>query len=436
MIASPADVEGERLAATEIIHDWTDDNSEEEGIALLPIRWERHSAPELSGRPQEIINKNLVAKSDILIALFWTRLGSPTGEEDSGTVEEIMKFHQAGKLVMVYFCLRDIPRKHDPEQLKKLDEFMLKTQPLGIYHTYKDIPSLREDLKRHLTIQMRKQSGAKVAVVGEPRLPLPSEMVSKITLVDNDAINPHSLRTYKMQSNVVEPLFPIVPSIRDGFEQMVIQGNFHNFKVGKGVVTIAVIPLDPVEEKIDFTKFSDDEWLVLLPFPSDSEAQVHRYRDKILILQMLREAHTENILELSVKGRVFSICNWFDVYLPGDAQITYVASELWDKLVKQIYSYLETLRGIGVLGSYAVCISMIGFQNTLAVPSEDFVKPARIRVNQDKHIQFDIVKFHDSDVANFEFLASKLLPVYKEIWSQYGYPNVPKFDNAGKFIGF
>src|SRR5437773_1105640 len=78
-----------RIATREEINAWNEMYSADLNIMLLPVSWETHMAPQLGGRPQEMINKELVDNCDALVGMFWARLGSPTGAEDSGTVEEI-----------------------------------------------------------------------------------------------------------------------------------------------------------------------------------------------------------------------------------------------------------------------------------------------------------------------------------------------------------
>src|SRR5947209_17298538 len=89
LIASPSDVTDERDIAVKTIQEWNDLHSPGRQVVLLPLRWETHSAPEYGRRPQEVINRQIVDHSDLLIGIFWTRIGSPTGEADSGTLEEI-----------------------------------------------------------------------------------------------------------------------------------------------------------------------------------------------------------------------------------------------------------------------------------------------------------------------------------------------------------
>jgi hypothetical protein len=49
MIASPGDVNEERKIIREVLSEWNAVNSEMRKIVLLPVGWETHSAPEISG---------------------------------------------------------------------------------------------------------------------------------------------------------------------------------------------------------------------------------------------------------------------------------------------------------------------------------------------------------------------------------------------------
>lgn len=46
-------------------------------VVLLPSRWEEDVVPTYRGDdPQQIINEQMVNKCDILVGVFWTKLGS------------------------------------------------------------------------------------------------------------------------------------------------------------------------------------------------------------------------------------------------------------------------------------------------------------------------------------------------------------------------
>ncbi len=103
MIASPGDVEKERQVVRAAVHEWNAVHSRDRAVVLLPVGWETHATPEMGDRPQAIINKQLLRDCDLLIAVFWTRLGTPTGVASSGTVEEIEEHLAADKPAMIYF---------------------------------------------------------------------------------------------------------------------------------------------------------------------------------------------------------------------------------------------------------------------------------------------------------------------------------------------
>lgn len=88
LIASPADVAEERKAIPEVVYRWNATHSADSLRVMLPVLWETHGVPSLGDRAQEIVNKQIVRDADILVGVFWTRLGTHTGVDESGTVEE------------------------------------------------------------------------------------------------------------------------------------------------------------------------------------------------------------------------------------------------------------------------------------------------------------------------------------------------------------
>lgn len=116
MVGSPSDTASAWTVISDLLARWNSMHSQEKQIVLLPMSYRTHSSPELGGRSQAIIDKQLIPQSDILIAVFWTRLGTPTGEADSGTIEEILKYIDQGKPVMLYFCEKDTPWNIDRNQ--------------------------------------------------------------------------------------------------------------------------------------------------------------------------------------------------------------------------------------------------------------------------------------------------------------------------------
>ena len=151
MIASPNDIDAERGIIREVIHEWNSIHSEDRRIVLLPVSWESHLSPSMGDRPQEIINKLILADTDLLIATFWTRLGSPTGNSSSGTVEEIERHLAAGKSAMIYFSSVPVrPDNVDEHQYKALKSFKEECYQKGLVETYESVLDFRQKLTRQL----------------------------------------------------------------------------------------------------------------------------------------------------------------------------------------------------------------------------------------------------------------------------------------------
>jgi hypothetical protein len=152
-IASPSDLDEERTAIPELINDWNAANGLPNNIIFLPIKWESNSAPQLGERPQEFINRQLVQDCDLLVALFWTRVGQPTGKEESGTIEEIREFMKAGKPALLYFSERPVPpNKIDIDQLSKLKAFRDQVKTEGLIETFSDLYDFKSKFARQLGI--------------------------------------------------------------------------------------------------------------------------------------------------------------------------------------------------------------------------------------------------------------------------------------------
>lgn len=136
MVASPSDVQSGRDAAVRALESWNEANCAARGIALVPLRWETGSVPMLGEHPQSILNRQLVDRTDIMIALFGSRIGSSTPNAISGTVEEVEKSLAAGKPVHLYFSTAPHPHDVDPGQLQALRDFRQELGQRGLYATF------------------------------------------------------------------------------------------------------------------------------------------------------------------------------------------------------------------------------------------------------------------------------------------------------------
>jgi hypothetical protein len=155
MIASPSDVNAERNVVREVLSEWNVVNADAKKVVLLPVGWETHAASEMGDRAQSIINKQVLAGCDVLIGVFWTRIGTATEHHPSGTVEEIEEHIRLKKPVMLYFSAAPVhPDSVDAEQYGKLTDFRESCKARGLFETYTDLADFRAKLYRHLQLKI------------------------------------------------------------------------------------------------------------------------------------------------------------------------------------------------------------------------------------------------------------------------------------------
>ena len=158
-ISSPGDVNPEREALRKlIVEDLQANLGQYYGLYLEPIMWETHGHP-VFGPIQENLFKQL-GTFHIFLGLFWTRFGTPSGEYDSGSEAEFRRayalWEQDQKLpIMMYFCMRPIPKGSDLDQAKKVEAFQQEIQGQGLIWEYEEVQELVDLARRHLTAKIR-----------------------------------------------------------------------------------------------------------------------------------------------------------------------------------------------------------------------------------------------------------------------------------------
>src|SRR6266498_2947504 len=102
-------------------------------------------------RAQGIINHQFVKDADLLVAIFWTRVGTPTGVAASGTVEEIEEHLKGGKPAMIYFSAAPVrPDSVDETQFRALQEFKSSARSRGLIEEYESLEEFQEKFRRQL----------------------------------------------------------------------------------------------------------------------------------------------------------------------------------------------------------------------------------------------------------------------------------------------
>jgi hypothetical protein len=151
LIASPNDVAEERSIVRDKIFIWNSMHSESRRIVLLPIGWETDATPDLKDRGQAVINRQLVDNCDLLIGIFWARIGTPTPEAKSGTAEEIERASAEGKRCIVYFSEKPILPSDDQQQYDQLRLYREELRKKGLTGSYINTQDFGEQVFRHIT---------------------------------------------------------------------------------------------------------------------------------------------------------------------------------------------------------------------------------------------------------------------------------------------
>jgi hypothetical protein len=173
LIASPSDLREQRDLVERAIHRWNAVQSAYAGVVLLPVRWEINASAEMGAPAQDVINRQIVDDSDILIGLFWTRLGTPTANHESGTAEELNRFLDAGKPAALYVArIPADPFTVDHEQMAALKEFLDIQRKNGLLGEFQTPEELTAQVTDSLTRFVREHFEGQVVTAPSPATPV------------------------------------------------------------------------------------------------------------------------------------------------------------------------------------------------------------------------------------------------------------------------
>jgi hypothetical protein len=152
-LCGPSDVAREIALATEVINEWNCQHGEQRGFWVKHQHWSTDSYPDAQETGQGAINKQLIDSTDILVAIFWSRIGTATANAESGTVEEIQRAIKRGRKVMVYFSdLEPLPPGAPSDQLNRLWAFRQQLRAHRSCWTFQSRSRFRDDFANHLAL--------------------------------------------------------------------------------------------------------------------------------------------------------------------------------------------------------------------------------------------------------------------------------------------
>ena len=159
-ISCPSDMDdaGVPLEIKSVLQDFNK-NASISGIQIRPRYWKDNVIPSFEGPPQDLVNLQLLNESDMLVAVFGKRFGTPTANFKSGTEEEFETALSLGKQVFLYFIKPTDIKTKDIQELAKIEDFKRNHSGKGMYKEFYLIEKFRaqfeEDLKGYINEKYR-----------------------------------------------------------------------------------------------------------------------------------------------------------------------------------------------------------------------------------------------------------------------------------------
>lgn len=157
LIAAPDDVIAERRAIQEMISSWNTNYSAKMKAVFLPVLLEPQMVQGMSDIPQALLKNQIIKDCDILIGIFWTRIGTDAALEESIAIKVIKDFLKSGKIVMIYLSSApSVPGSVDLKQYGILMKFMDEFLQQGLVIHYDSIGDFRKKLSTQFFSNMLK----------------------------------------------------------------------------------------------------------------------------------------------------------------------------------------------------------------------------------------------------------------------------------------
>jgi hypothetical protein len=166
VVASPGDVRVERDAVPAVLDELNRGLAADRGLRLEAIRWEADAYPGFSPEGQQgLIEPTLrIEEIDLLIGIFWKRLGTPTRDAGSGTEHEFRVAYESWKKngrpqIMVYLNQKPYApqSREEVDQWGRLFEFRKAFPEEGVWWPYKGTAEFEKLLRAHLVNFIRSE---------------------------------------------------------------------------------------------------------------------------------------------------------------------------------------------------------------------------------------------------------------------------------------
>jgi hypothetical protein len=159
VVVSAGDTIAERDAVVSVVDELNCRLAPAQGCRLSVWRWETDARPGLHLKgPQGLIDERMrIGDADIVIGIFWTRFGTPTGDAASGTEHELRSAwaarHERGRPdVMVYFCGRKAApaTAAEADQWQRVLRFRAELPKAQLWWPYKQTVEFERLVRGHI----------------------------------------------------------------------------------------------------------------------------------------------------------------------------------------------------------------------------------------------------------------------------------------------
>ena len=158
-VSSPNDVTNERDGVSEVVDELNTNWQRQLGLRLNVIGWENQGLPGFGEDAQDVLNQEFPEQLDAFIGILWSRIGTPTGRAESGTVEEFERAYEQWKTepdtirLMMYFKNANVPFEEiDPDQIASVRQFKRSLSDRGcLYQDFKSTDEFRRLIRNHLS---------------------------------------------------------------------------------------------------------------------------------------------------------------------------------------------------------------------------------------------------------------------------------------------
>ncbi|MBS1660276.1 MAG: hypothetical protein JST68_04415 [Bacteroidetes bacterium] len=135
-ISCTSEIKEETDSIKLIIDEINKTSGKHSGYVIESLNWNLDTYTQIGEDAQEVINNQIDAQYDILVALLWQRIGTPTRRDKSGTIEEINNAITNKKEILLYF--KTTPPENlnliDLDQLNKINLFKKELQEKGVLY--------------------------------------------------------------------------------------------------------------------------------------------------------------------------------------------------------------------------------------------------------------------------------------------------------------